>query len=248
MSSFLGSDQILEIIKEVVPAGFQIIFFNSEPRIEKLESNRLLSISLGYLYNDIAEYKPYSYIAFLDVEDIYTPKFIKSRDIANNMTVNPEYVNSPLPSNKGKVKHLFQHFPLSLDTPENLALYKSILQEYIQVYSLPFFDYWADFRLLLPYIETDDGLYVHYVFAGGGFEKKFICWKLCNHPKLESFIEERTNIFENAIAEQPNDIGLKKDFEGFKKFLNRLSKVKPIYEWDDKYLELQKGNPVFPEK
>jgi hypothetical protein len=178
-----------------------------------------------------------SYISFFDIDSIIEPKFLKTRNVFDSYTLRSR--NHGLIFNKEEGKGINEHFPIELINKEAFDNAKQLIQNYIDTYPKPFFDYWTDIRCFLPFIETDDIRYVaNTVFAGYGMKKKMIIWKLCNHPKYEAFKSERVQIYEKSIEKAPNDKGLQQEFKDLLKFLKRLNATPPLYDWDDSYLKL----------
>ncbi len=227
--------KLINVLEEILPKDFQIVIRNNKiVYFEKVETERVISIGLGDLSWNTCLYGPQDFISFYAIENILS----KKRNIYENVTIRTR--NHSLIFNlqyENGISGIHNFFPLELTNDQNIEKFKELVKAYIVQYSYPFFDYWTDWRLFLPFIETDDiGYVANTVFAGYGMKKKMIIWKLCNHPKYDVFVNERLLIYDKFMAESPNDISLKKEYNELLTFLKKLEKIKPMYEWDDKYL------------
>jgi len=132
-------------------------------------------------------------------------------------------------------KHEF-YFPNTI--PDSLKLKEPI------IYNT--FSYWNDIRVFLPFLESSDIHFLNDLLVGKGENRKLIIWKLCNHPRYESFLKETTKSYEDYLKENPKDKSEARAFKEFKALVKRLEKVAPLYEWDEKYLEPKPFKSVMP--
>ncbi len=228
------SDKIINALEEIVPEGFKILISRGFVSFDKHESYRVISISLGDLSRDSCSYGPQDFISFYEIENILSPKFLKSKDKNDGVTIRTrEY---QLMFDIENPDDYFKNFPLELTNDQNIEKFKELVKAYIVQYSYPFFDYWTDWRLFLPFIENATLTGLHDCFAGYAIEKKLIIWKLCSHPKFELYKQERKEAYENYLSQNANDKDRLKEYKDLMNLLNKLEKIKPMYEWDDKYL------------
>jgi hypothetical protein len=234
MTNELIDLKLLNVLEEILPNGFQIIIKNNKiVYFEKAETERLISIGLGDLSYNTCQYGPQDFISFYAIENVLS----KKRNLDESLTIRTR--NHSLIFNlqfENGISGIHNFFPLKLTNDENIVKFKELVKAYIVQYSNPFFEYWSDWRLFLPFIENATLTGLHDYFAGYAIEKKLIIWKLCHHPKFEQYKEERKGVYENHLSQNPNDKVLQKEYKELMNLLNKLDKIKPLYDWDDKYL------------
>lgn len=227
----MNTSTIIECIEKVIPNGYQIqINKGTYLNFVKVENDRIIVIGFGSIITGIFK-GVRADISFISVESIIHKEFAKKLDTNYGVTIHTR--QHGLIFNKTIGEEVYNHLPIPLETEADLARACELVQTFIQQDTLPFFNYWQDIRDFLPFLETDDLRYVaNTVFAGYGPEKKLVIWKLCNHPRYEEhakFMYER--IKEGLKAEPKNE-----SYKGLIKLIEKLEKVKPIYDWDDSYL------------
>ncbi|WP_405398984.1 hypothetical protein [Maribacter sp. Asnod2-G09] len=131
---------------------------------------------------------------------------------------------------------MLNQLPISLVDEEGVEKACELLKQYITQKAIPFFNYWQDIRDFIPFLETDDPIFIQDIFCGDGVEKKVIIWKLCNHPKYQNYVQVLIQSYVDYLEENPNDKWAIKDFKKIKDIVKRLEKTEPLYTWDERYL------------
>ncbi|MBC6111316.1 hypothetical protein ACFOG5_08940 [Pedobacter fastidiosus] len=230
--------RIINPLKEVLPKGFSLFTdYEGFIRFDRHEDNRLLSIGLGQVMK--GTFSPnwiQSFITFYPIEDILEQKFKKSRDMRDGVTLKTR--NHGLIFHQEQGKGIYEHLPIVLDTDDAIQRAQLLIVKFIEEYSTPFFDYWKDIRCFLPFLENEDGIRLNDFFAGYATERKMVIWHLCNHPGSKEYINKTINAWEEFCSDNPEDGISIRQFKNMKRIVKELDQTPPIYEWDEKYLNL----------
>lgn len=184
----------------------------------------------------------HSFIRIDLVETIINPKLKKQIDFGNHPTVTIQNIESIFntPIKQGIRENLI----FDIHTEDDIRKALRMVDRFVYQDALPFFDYWQDVRDFLPFIETDNiRIVANDVFSGDGMKMKMIIWWLCQHPRYEAFKKERLEVYEKILKEDPSNTSEEKEYKNLLKFLKRLEKVTPTYDWDENYL-IAKPYPI----
>ncbi|WP_159019875.1 hypothetical protein [Algibacter sp. L3A6] len=174
-------------------------------------------------------------IRFESIEKIINSKSYTS--CTNNLNkIFPNTINDNLKLDK----------PIIFETESDVDKGISYVRNYIEEFAEDYFAYWNDIRAFLPFLESKNVRFLNDLLVGKGENRKLIIWKLCNHPKYESFLKETIKSYEDYLEENPKDKSEVKAYKEFNRLVDRLEKVKPIYNWDSSYLRPKPFKGVLP--
>ena len=133
---------------------------------------------------------------------------------------------------------IYEHLPLSWQDDESAGRLVELIEKYMRQDAEPFFDYWTDVRVFLPYIEGD-----YYDFSkmtdalGDLVMAKTVIWYQCAHPEYEDFVNFMIEKRKSRIVNEPDRrSGLEKTLPKLIALDKKLKESPPLYEWDPKYL------------
>lgn len=228
--------EILSLLEEITPFGF--VLTTDEKGYAKYQRDcgfKVDVIGLGNILDGELNDRLDSWISFSAIESILRPAFKVDRNTDFNVTIASKQ-NDYL-RNLSLNESIYSNLPLTIDSDAALERARVLIQQFIEQDALPFFRYWSDIRRFLPYLETVPFTELYAVFYNDAFLKKVAVWHLCNHPRLNEFIEERLNAISDAIEVDPKNSRAKEYLKILRTIIKRLEKVKPLYEWDSSWLE-----------
>ena len=136
-------------------------------------------------------------------------------------------------------KGFANRLPINIDSQQAIATAIELAQKANEQDIKPFFAYWHNITVLIPWLETerhDDWARINKPFGANALDKKLITWYQTNHPKYKEFKNFHLERFKSLMQEDPCDKELKEYLLSFESLIARLEKTSPIYEWNDSYL------------
>jgi hypothetical protein len=206
------------------------------PTFRKIEGDRVLTIGVG----DLAEMKIHSigcHIIFASIESV-----IQNIDQEWNKDWKPtikQYIHTSLTGHEFGKGIYDLILPLSVMDEDDLIKGNELVSQFYKQDALPFFNYWKDIRVLLPWLELDydDFAGMNKVFLQDSVLKKLIVWYLTSHPYYEDFVEYHESRLEEILAKQSKNLIVKKGLKRLREVRTKIELTKPIYQWSPEYLK-----------
>lgn len=219
----------IELMKDfnLVISAEQYLMFKRQ------DGDRLLECSAG----DLVSNKVNSIgclVSFLSLEKYFASKIIDSSELGPTITrANHTYLTGHQFGSG-----IYNQLPVYFESEEEVSVVIELLKKFIIQDAFPFFEYWNDLRVLLPYLELDhNDVMGSYRVIGNWQFKKAAIWYLTSHPKYQEFVDFHVERYESIINR--NDNNMKATIKGKEDFMNldyRLKASDPLYEWDSDYL------------
>ena len=173
-------------------------------RIEKKVEDRVLTIGVG----DLLEMKIHSigyHIMFASIESL-----IQNIEDDWNHNWNPtvkQYIHSSLTGHEFGKGIYGSKVPLSISNEDDLFNASELITQFYRQDALPFFNYWKDIRVFLPWLELeyDDLNGLNLVFLRDSVLKKIIIWYLTSHPHYEKFAQHHKDRLEKKLVKDSNN-------------------------------------------
>jgi len=209
---------------------------NRYPTFRKKVEDRVLTIGVG----DLLEMKIHSigcHIMFASIESL-----IQNIDDDWNLNWSPtvkQYIHSSLTGHEFGKGIYGSRVPLSILNENDLFGVTEILTQFYHQDAMPFFNYWGDIRVFIPWLELDyddiNGL--NRVFLRDSVLKKIIVWYLTSHPYYERFAQHHEERLKKKLVMEPNNTVIKKRIKRLKTIRTRLEISDPLYQWNPNYLK-----------
>ena len=230
----MEEEKIIESLTSVLPRGFEIISqFPLLVLCKKSDNGNFQEIVLADLENRKIN-NLFGAIHIHQIESLVKPNYKPYKD-GGTIRIGKHYkLFNKYPART----RILEQLPIMLENPKNLEKAGDLIKTFIYEDAFPFFEYWQDIRDFIPFLENDDMIYVAWdVFSGEAMYQKMTVMWLCNHPRYEDFKEASLNSIQSRLEKDPENNNLKKALNNTFRFLKRLEKTKPLYEWDESFLE-----------
>ncbi len=222
---------------------FQLSISESRyPFLTKNEKNRTLQFGGGDLFKK--SFNGLScYVTFLNFENLSKPTNTEPEDLDSLVSMRPYIHNKLLPYDFGL--NIFDQFPIVIKSIADVNTVSNLIEQFYYQDAKPFFEYWQDIRMFLPFLEEDNEAAIE-LLGNNYIIRKMTLWKLCNHPKYEEFVSTRISILENVLKEDSENEDYIDVLNTIKAKYRELREIQPDYNWNPDYLIVKpfKPNPV----
>ena len=133
---------------------------------------------------------------------------------------------------------IFDHFPILFDKESDVEKAFNLYRKFIEQDAIPFFNYWTDITVLIPYLETGFFEPDNYkALSGDWVVKRAIIWYQTSHPKFEEYYQFHMERYESLFETRPRDEkDIKKAIKKMNTVYKKLKNSDPLYEWDPAFL------------
>ena len=139
-------------------------------------------------------------------------------------------------------KGVYEHFPIKLDSREEVDRAVLLSQKFLEQDAKPFFEHWNDMRDLLPYLELDhNDAMAHFKVLGNWIYRKAVIWYLTSHPQYQAFVDFHLDNFDILIKQKVSKADIYK--QRFVTLIEQLLEPNPLYEWNSDYLIKKEYQP-----
>ena len=219
---------------------FQLSISESRyPFLTKNEKNRTLQFGGGDLFKK--SFNGLScYVTFLNFENLSKPTNTEPEDLDLLVSMRPYIHNQLLPYDFGL--NIFDQLPIVIKSIADVNTVSNLIEQFYYQDAKPFFEYWQDIRMFLPFVEEDNEAAIE-LLGNNYILRKMALWKLCDHPRYDKFVTQRVSILDNALQDDPEN----EDYMSVLKEINikyeELKNVKSSYEWNPENLIIKPFKP-----